>query len=409
MPVTLQYLAAFVFWYPLVMSVVWLMGGTLFYFKRERMEPLPLTQTPLVSILIPCYNEADVIEETVTWHGDLNYPDYEIIVISDGSTDNTLELLSRLKENNPKLRIIDLEQNAGKANALSVGLVVAKGEILVTVDADALLDKDALRYIVPHFTTPGTGVRVGAVTGNPRVRNRSSLLARIQLCEYASIVGLIKRTQRILGKVTTVSGVIAAFRKKALLDCGMWDLDMITEDIAVTWKLQRRSWDVRYEPRAICWMLVPETIRGLWRQRVRWAQGGLEVLVRHRDVLFNFKQKRLIPVYIEQAVSVIWAICWLITIVLFFMYALSGSTIVIPVFWAGAYLALVCMIQFFAALLIERRYEHNLMRYYVWAIWYPFLYWYFNAAVILRAIPKVVLGRKKAYATWESPDRGITL
>ena len=398
----------FIFWYPLVMSMIWITGAILFYTKHERGEALPLVETPFVSILVPCYNEEETIEETIVCLGELDYPGYEVIAINDGSSDNTIEKLKELSLSCSYLRIIDLKKNAGKANALHLGLLASKGEILVTMDADALLDKDALRYIVPHFTLPNLGERVGAVTGNPRIRNRSTLLSRIQVCEFSSIIGLIKRCQRVLGKVMTVSGVIAAFRKKALLDCGLWDRDMITDDIAVTWKLQRRFWDVRYEPRAICWMLVPETLAGLWKQRVRWAQGGLEVMLRHWDIIFDWKQRRLIPVLMEQVLSVTWAICWTLTTILFFATSIITKNFMVPVFWSGAYLSLICIFQFLVAILIDSRYDEGLLKYYTWAVWYPVLYWYFNAFIIIRAIPKALLRNKNnKYAVWESPDRGI--
>lgn len=135
------------------------------------------------------------------------------------------------------------------------------------------------------------------------------------MVEYASIIGLIKRSQRILGKVMTVSGVIFAFRKRALLDCGLWDKDLITDDIGVTWKLQRRFWDVRYEPRALCWMLVPETLKGLG---ILWCFAGVVATVL---MLFGFKLDETL----------------------------------VPGFWPGIYLALVCIIQFIASYAIERR------------------------------------------------------
>ena len=143
--------------------------------------------------------------------------------------------------------------------------------------------------------------RVGAITGNPRVWNRTSLLGKIQAGEYSSIIGLIKRTQRIVGKLLTVSGVLAAYRKSALLNCGLFDSDTVTEDIDITWKLQEQFWDVRFEPRALARILVPETLGGLWRQRVRWAQGGLEVLIKHFRIWGNFKYRRFWPIYVEYA------------------------------------------------------------------------------------------------------------
>src|SRR5690606_1756376 len=109
--------------------------------------------------------------------------------------------------------------------------------------------------------------RVGAVTGNPRIRTRSTLLGRIQVGEFSSIIGLIKRAQRTYGKVFTVSGVMACFRRSALHDVGYWDPHALTEDIDVSWRLEIRHWDVRFEPNALCWILMPETLQGLWRQR----------------------------------------------------------------------------------------------------------------------------------------------
>lgn len=402
------YISLYVFWYPLVMSTFWIIGGILFYYRRERKPALPLTETPMVSILIPCYNEEDTIEDTIEHINNLNYPKYEIIAINDGSKDRTEILLDTLAKKHEKLRVIQLKTNAGKANALYLGLLASKGEFLVGLDADAYLDPDALRYMIPHFITPHYGERVGAVTGNPRVRNRSSLLARIQLCEFSSIISLIKRTQRLLGKVMTVSGVVVIFRKSALLDCGLWDRDLITEDIGITWKLQKRFWDIRYEPRAICWMLVPETLVGLWKQRVRWAQGGLEVIMRHWNIFLNWKYRRLIPVYIEQIFSIFWAISWILLLVISIIEFVIGRQQIFLLFWQGQYLSVLCLIQFIVAMILDKKYDEKLLKYYLWAIWYPTFYWYFNAIVILRAIPKALFrDKKKKFATWNSPDRGI--
>ncbi|MFP4698479.1 MAG: poly-beta-1,6-N-acetyl-D-glucosamine synthase [Eubacteriales bacterium] len=400
----------FVFWYPLIMSTTWIIGGILFYCRRERKPAIPLKETPMVSILVPCYNESDTIRYTIEQLHKLNYPDYEIIAINDGSKDDTSEILYKLASEFDKLRIIDLKQNAGKANALYLGLIASKGEFLMGIDADAYLDPNALNYLIPHFITPKNGERVGAVTGNPRVRNRSSLLSRIQLCEFSSIISMIKRSQRLLGKVMTVSGVVVAFRKKALIDCGLWDRDIITEDIGVTWKLQKRFWDIRYEPRAVCWMLVPETLIGLWKQRVRWAQGGMEVLIRHKNIFKDLRYRRLAPIYIEELLSIVWAIGW-ITLLIYSIYdMITGGPTIFRLFRSGAYLSVLCLIQFFVAMVIDRRYDEQLLKYYLWAIWYPTFYWYFNAFVIIRALPRAITFRKrqKKFATWNSPDRGIS-
>ncbi|MBQ8261109.1 MAG: poly-beta-1,6 N-acetyl-D-glucosamine synthase [Lachnospiraceae bacterium] len=403
----LRYMELFVFWYPAIMSMAWIVGGIMFYISNERRKPLPLNKTPMVSILVPCYNEAETIENTVRELSKIQYPNYEIIVINDGSSDNTEEVAYGLLETYEKMRFINLKENNGKANALYLGLIAANGEILVGVDSDSYLMPDALDYFVPHFTNPYNGERVGAVTGNPRVRNRNTLLAKLQLCEYASIISLIKRTQRIWGKVMTVSGVVVAFRKRALLDCELWDRDMITEDIGVTWKLEKKFWDVRYEPNALCMMLVPETVKGLRAQRRRWTQGGMEILRRHFDIFRSWKTRRMVAVYLEQITTIAWAICWLIlTIILVVAWIRTGEWLSRPYIWKSLFLSVVCIIQFTVAMILDSRYDKHLFRNAVTAIWYPFLYWYINAIIVIASLPSL-FKKRKTTAKWESPDRGL--
>ncbi len=339
----------------------------------------------------------------------LDYPNYELIVVDDGSTDDTPEILKQLLGEVGRLRVIRCAVNRGKAHALNAALLATGGEVVVTVDADAVLDSRALHYLVSHFYRPGSGERVGAVTGNPRVRNRSSLLAKIQLVEYASIIGLIKRSQRVWGKLMTVSGVVVAFRKRALVDSGLWDTDLMTEDIGVTWKLEQRFWDVRYEPRALCWMLVPETVAGLWAQRLRWAEGGLQVVDRYWRGLFHWRQRRLWPVVLEHLVSLVWSLAWVLITVVLVGRMLATGVYFIPIVSMGAYLAVLSLVQAGVALFMERRYEPGIARYYWWSVWYPAVYWFINAFVVVYALGRLVLrrSRPRGYAVWTSPDRGL--
>jgi biofilm PGA synthesis N-glycosyltransferase PgaC len=408
----LQFINDFVYLYPLFMSFVWMIGALIFFNRIERKTKFPpaMKEYPFFSILIPCHNEEAQIIETVTKLLELDYPHYEIILIDDGSTDKTASMLHELTEKHEQVRAVYLKENQGKGEALNVGCLVAKGDLILTIDADALLDPVALKWLAWHFER---FPRVGAITGNPRVLNRTTLLGKIQTGEYASIIGLIKRTQRILGKVLTVSGVIAAFRKQALLSAGLWDKDMVTEDIDITWKLEKHFWDVRFEPRAVCWVLVPETLKGLWRQRLRWAQGGIEVLRRHVDIWQNWKQRRLWPVYVEYVFSTFWAYSFWILI---FMWV--GQEIFhlayplrleppIPPQWTGSILALTCVVQFSVSMYVDNAYEKKFLKYLFWVIWYPFLYWTISALAVVVAVPKALLRRRGSKAVWKSPDRGF--
>ena len=297
------------------MAFLLMIGGAIYYFFREsRDEEMILPEAPLVSILIPCHNEERCIRETVEYLGKQEYLNYEIIAIDDGSGDKTVNILRDMEKGNPLLRVVHLTTNQGKGSALTMGALVAQSEYLICIDADALLAPGAIKYLLWHFLN---FPRVGAVTGNPRVRNRTSIIGKIQVGEFSAIVGMIKRAQRVLGKIYTVSGVIAAFRKTALYSVGFWSNDMLTEDVDISWKLQLNFWDIRYESRALCWILMPETIRGLWRQRLRWAQGGGEVLRKYFKSMFDWKQRRFWLLYIEYIISIIWAYLLFLTFALY--------------------------------------------------------------------------------------------
>ncbi|AIF53356.1 poly-beta-1,6-N-acetyl-D-glucosamine synthase [Pelosinus sp. UFO1] len=408
----MEFLGQFIFLYPIIMSIVWMIGASYFYFRYERNVPEypDLQEFPLMTIMVPAHNEEDSIKETVHAILESDYPNFEVIVVDDGSTDKTCLMIDDIVAESPKVRSLILKQNMGKAAALNYGFLMSKGEIVVTIDADCLLDKKALHWLVWHFTK---FPRVGAVTGNPRVRNRTSLLAKIQTAEYSSVIGLIKRTQRLLGKILTVSGVIAAFRRSALIDVGLWSTDMITDDIDMTWKIEKKKWDVRYETNALGWILVPETLGGLWRQRVRWAQGGIEVLRRHSDVLTSWKECRLWPLYLDYVLSVTWALTFITVSILGALGVLFGIQSAFAPYgnaipqWTGGIIALTCLIQFSLSLFLDRKYDSNLLAVYFVVIWYPVIYWMFNSLAVIRAIPKAFLKKKGTSATWTSPDRGI--
>jgi biofilm PGA synthesis N-glycosyltransferase PgaC len=410
------------------MSFVWMLGGLIFSIRRESQQSVELDTHPFFSVIVPAYNEETLLELTVDNLKNLNYPNYEVIVVNDGSTDNTQEILDKLVvENQPWLKAVHLEQNKGKSVALNIGILLSKGHFLVTIDADCMLDKEAINWFAWHFLSYP---RVGAITGNPRVWNRTSLLGKIQAGEYSSIIGLIKRTQRIVGKILTVSGVIAAYRKSAILNCGLFDSDTVTEDIDITWKLQEQFWDVRYEPRALCRILVPETLSGLWRQRLRWAQGGLEVLIKHTKIWKKIEYRRFWPIYIEYVMGALWALAlvgvvvvWLILSLLQFgctfpslasyCSPVYGFVKALPIFsdplypkWYGTVLCLTCLFEFLVSFVIDRKYEKGIMRYYFWVVWYPVVYWVIIAITTIKAIYNVLI-KKTRSATWKSPDRGL--
>ena len=420
MSTTLQHLwhsaLNFVFYYPLFMSYLWMMGALIFYWKERKeppyQQPAELDVYPMVAVLIPCFNEGDNAEETISHALSLDYPNFEVIAINDGSSDNTAEVLDRLAERFEKLRVVHLAQNQGKAVALQAGSLLTQAEFLIGIDGDALLDPHAAKWMIRHFLQDRT---VAAVTGNPRIRTRSTLLGRIQVGEFSSIVGMIKRAQRSFGRLFTVSGVITAFRKSAVHEVGYWSPNMLTEDIDITWKLQRAGWDIRFEPNALVWILMPETLNGLWKQRLRWAMGGAQVLVKNLDVFFKPKLNFLWPLMFELCLTLVCSYLMLIMAILWLLHfvvplgELSGISSPFLPYGSGILLGATCLLQFALSKWMDSRYEPNLGKNYYWMIWYPFVFWLITITATIVAFPKVLLRGDEKRARWVSPDRGMRM
>ena len=403
----------FVFYYPLFMSYLWMIGALIFYWKERQdspyQQPKPLAAYPKVAVLVPCFNEGDNAEETLSHALSLDYPNFEVIAINDGSTDNTADVLNRLAGQYEKLRVVHLAHNQGKAMALQAGSLLTEAEYLIGIDGDALLDPHAATWMLRHFLKDET---VAAVTGNPRIRTRSTLIGRIQVGEFSSIVGMIKRAQRSFGRLFTVSGVITAFRKSAVHEVGYWSPDMLTEDIDITWKLQRAGWNIHFEPNALVWILMPETFNGLWKQRLRWAMGGAQVLIKNMDVLFKPQLNFLWPLLFELILTLVWsylmlfmAILWLIHFVV--PLGINGLSSPFLPYGTGMLLGATCLLQFALSKWMDSRYEPGLGKNYFWMIWYPFVFWLITLSASIVAFPKVLFRSDGKRARWVSPDRGM--
>jgi len=409
-----QNLPAFCFSYPFIMAWYWMAGGLFYHLWRERGfntpdDPPALDEWPPISVLIPCFNESETAIETLTAAHDVDYPDFEIIAINDGSSDDTAEILDRLAQSLPRLRVIHLATNGGKARALNIGARLAQHELLFCIDGDALIDPHALRWAAYNFRRADVGV----FTGNPRVRNRSTVLGRMQVGEFCSIIGLIKRAQTAYGSLFTVSGVAAGYRRKALQDAGWWSSDTMTEDIDVTWRIQLAGWQAIYAPSVIVWILMPETLKGLWRQRLRWAEGGAQIMVDHGLAVLRLRCPPLIPIYLSYLLSVVWSYAMLISILAGLRdltgwggFGILTGVSLIPA-WAGLVLCLTYLLQAMVSHLLERRYEPTMFRSLFWVIWYPLAFWLISMATTVVAVPRVLFGRKEKRGKWVSPDRGL--
>lgn len=228
-----------------------------------------------VSIVVPAYNEAEVIESAVRSLAGSDYPRFEVIVVDDGSEDGTAEIVERLALNG--VRVLR-EANSGKPAALNAGIAAARHGVIVTVDADTVFEPGTLRKLVAPFADE----RVGAVAGNTKVGNRRRLLGRWQHIDYVMGFNLDRRLYDVLQCMPTVPGAIGAFRRAALQQVGFFSAATLAEDTDVTIALGRAGWRVVYVEDARAYTEAPATLSALWRQRYRWSYGTMQAVWKHR-------------------------------------------------------------------------------------------------------------------------------
>ena len=186
--------------------------------------------------------------------------------------------------------------NRGKAEQLNVGFREARHELVAVTDADTHLHPEALTLLVARMERSPL---VAAVAGAPHVTNRGRLIQALQVLEAAAIIGLIRRTQSLTGRVGVVAGVLGLFHRERVLAVGGYESRMATEDIDLTWKLLLAGWHTAYEPRALVGMQVPVTLPALWAQRKRWARGQGEVLNVHLGQVVHWRNRRMWLVSVE--------------------------------------------------------------------------------------------------------------
>lgn len=250
-------------------------------FKRRHWSSLPQSSR-LVTVAVAAWNEEKVIEKTILSLLKSDYPNIEIIAANDGSTDSTGEILDRLAQNDSRIRVLHLV-NGGKSQALNQAFRIAKGDIVVTLDADTIFKQNTISCLVRHFGNS----RVGAVAGQIRVGNVRGLLTAWQSLEYASSIGLERTSQSVTGTITVVPGACAAWRKKAVLKVGGYTGDTLAEDCDLTLKMQRLGYKIIQDNEAVAWTEAPEKLGPLLKQRFRWTFGNIQAFWKHRSMMFR--------------------------------------------------------------------------------------------------------------------------
>jgi len=286
-----------------------------------------------VSILVPAHNEEKGIEASVRSLLDLAYPQFEVIVTADGPTDRTVEVLieafhlvevprearvvvetAEVKRilrstRHPNLWLVDKE-NGGKADAINAAFNLARHPVVCSIDADSILDGAALARATRLFAEDETVVAVGGTiralngavleAGKVRsIRAPKTWVERIQVLEYARAFFTARAAWSRVGALTIISGAFGIFRRSAIEEVGGWWTGTVADDMEVVFRLhrfmrdERRPYRIVATPDPICWTEVPSSLRALRRQRNGWHRGLLEVLWRHRCMLFNPRYGRV--------------------------------------------------------------------------------------------------------------------
>jgi poly-beta-1,6-N-acetyl-D-glucosamine synthase len=287
---------------------------------------------PPVSILVPAYNEGVTIEPAVRALLRMDYPVYEIIVLDDGSTDDTYEraLAYEGQWGGATVRVVR-KSNSGKAATLNYGVQVAHFQYVLCMDGDSKLTEDTLRRAIRHFRHPD----VGAVAGNVKVINRNAFWARVQALEYIEGLNMARRAQGFMRAVNIIPGPVGLFRRDVLLQVGGYDTDTFAEDADLTLKILSEGWRIVYEDRAVAWTEAPETLQALIKQRYRWTRGILQAL-RKRKRMFAHPQNAMTWLSVLMMVfeSFVWPVLNIFGTMFFLLVAISfGASSYLLAWW----------------------------------------------------------------------------
>ena len=280
-------------WLLMIMNAVLSIGGFVYYMQVDKKgRGKPLQEYPMVSILVPAHDEAVVITRTVRALLGLEYPKdrYEIIVINDNSTDDTAEKLEQVQAEFPDRKLIVISTGPeiggkGKSNALNIGFSVSTGDVIAIYDADNTPQPDALAILVETLMEDD---KLGAVIGKFRTRNRNaSLLSRFVNIETLAYQCMNQAGRYYFFRLCTIPGTNYVIRRSLIEEIGGWDVNALSEDTEISFRLYRMGYYIKQMPLAVTWEQEPHLLNVWFRQRTRWAKGNLYVLAKNMRYIFD--------------------------------------------------------------------------------------------------------------------------
>jgi biofilm PGA synthesis N-glycosyltransferase PgaC len=403
----LDALLFFVALYPVLTAALWIAGGIMFKLIDERKPEVPAGGWPGVTILIPAYNEGPVIATSVRAALASSYPELEVLVLDDGSKDDTAQVAREVTADDPRCEVVRDEVNRGKAERLNIGFARARHDLIVVTDADAHLHPLAVRRLVERISR---SPMVAAVAGGPFVTNRAYLISALQVLEAAAVIGLIRRTHSLTGRVGVVAGVCGLFRRDAVLGVGGYDDVMATEDIDLTWRLLLDGWHTAYAPDALVGMEVPTTVTALWSQRKRWARGQGEVLHKYLTTTLRWRHHQMWLLTSESVLSLLWCIALVVSLVVAALNVMFGhdlGTFAFGLAW-GVAISVVATVQLLIAMWLRYSYDHWGPRSLLVASMYPAVFWLASAAATLHSqLRAVFTGPRDRRVVWDIPRETV--
>ncbi len=286
-----------------------------------------------VTVIVPCYNEEVVIKASLESLKNQTYRNFEVLVVDDGSSDNTYLIAKNMEFSEKSRSLVALtKENQGKAEALNFGIEVAKGELILSVDADSKLSPDAIELMVGYFDDP----KVGAVAGSVYVTNQNTMWTKLQALEYIQGLNLVRNGQAFLKLVNIIPGPIGMFKKSAVIEAGGYQGDTYAEDCDLTLHLISKGYKIDYEIDAISYTEAPEDLMDLLKQRYRWTRGILQSILKHKTSLWKFHKNFSMSMVIWYMLfeAVFWPIASIFAnIFIIYLGITSGQSVMLVYWW----------------------------------------------------------------------------
>jgi poly-beta-1,6-N-acetyl-D-glucosamine synthase len=348
---------------------------------------------PSLAVIVPAHNEQTHIATTIESIQRIDWPEVHIIVVDDGSTDGTADVLRSFGS---AVTVISKSVNEGKARALNDAISSITDGLVMIVDADCIVPPDTANLMARQFVKSSN---IGAVTANPRVTKTSAFVEKLQAIEFSATVSATRRGQAVWGRILTMSGICTMLRRDALDEVGLFDETQPTEDIEMTWRMNLAGWRVTYEPKAVVGMLVPTTLKELIVQRRRWARGLAIVLRTHW--LQSLRSLRQWPLLIESALSILW--CHLILVVTIALVAarIAGQGAATPILGSWAIgLLLLCTAHVLWGMRLDARHDPGIWSVLAWIPLFSVAYWILSSIVVVWSTIPALLSRSKHHVVW---------